>query len=150
MEIDKYGKALALAPYIGNDIKIENDVAVMCGINMFGQIETDNGLRWDIETDDIKLTSIKPLNAISNEDAIEVAKILAIDYDNNETSEKHFDLAGFRVWINELFTERFAIYTGTGNEILMCIYCLQAKNYDLPNFHLNGQTLKEAGLAIYP
>lgn len=82
---------------------------------------------------------LKPLSAITDEDAIEVAKIYFDD-------EKEL-LPPDGVWIIEeiIIKNKTCKYK---RAILIYQY-LQSKGYDLPNFHLEGKTLHEVGLAIY-
>jgi hypothetical protein len=106
---------------------------------------------------------LKPLSAISDEDAIEVAKLL-----NDKC--KHFSLVRenplTRVYVKRTesdndgaiveFNRNHFWYEYDGNTIpvhsdvhLHCYQFLQSRGYDLPMWQLGGKTLHEAGLAIY-
>jgi hypothetical protein len=77
---------------------------------------------------------LTPLSAISDEDAIEVAKML--DYhDSEDFSVKVFIERG--IMDNKLW-KRYDTYQ-----------YLQSRSYDLPHYLLGGKTLHQSGLCIY-
>ncbi len=82
---------------------------------------------------------LKPLSSITDEHAIEVAKILGFTVHYSENG---------KAFLKELFKDRMTFNFHPLKVLLICQY-LQSQGYDLPNYHLNGQTLKQAGIACY-
>ena len=112
-----------------------------------------NGNEFTVEG--IRFTSIRPLSAITDEEAIEVAKIFG--FENPFIYKRIYDS---RIYISNgknklsiwndgeiLFDEQPGGY-GTPLYLLAYQY-LQSIGIDLPQFLLGGKTLKEAGLALY-
>lgn len=132
-EISKETKAKVFAQYLGQITTYQNfclDPSVLHDV-LIGR--------------DIKLL-LTPLSKITDEDAIEVVKIMdpnAKDiYLSNGTIHWEYEFVG------EMFES--AIEIGSiplATPFASCQY-LQSRGYDLPNYHLNGQTLIEANLAL--
>lgn len=83
---------------------------------------------------------LKPLSAISDEHAIEVANIFDLDEDKRKAT----DLAE---WIEALFTETAGYYIDgyTGNQLLEAIDYLRSKGYALPYLGLSVEQQIEYG-----
>lgn len=120
---------------------------------------------------------LRPISAISDEDAIEVANIMCVTgkyvWGKNMSSgigterkwliidtelAPHSDWPYKRCRINYITGEVKGLFLKQGNGGMELYYMqnsllaqqfLQFKGYDLPNYLLGGKTLKEAGLAIY-
>ena len=92
----------------------------------------------EVYVEDLKLI-LKPLSSITDEDAIEVAKILKPNDEHTHNSEYG------KMYVKQLFDG----VMHTAMKYFSLYQFLQSKGYDLPNYHLNGLTLKEAGLCIY-
>lgn len=120
---------------------------------------------------------LKPLSTISDEDFIEASKLLPYDFKTDKDFDVFRGEAPFRiyrgegstvasniVYANTTGTKIFKIFVDDGTIMLddriappcytkhaLIIYqFLQSKGYDLPNYHLGGKTLEQAGLAYYP
>ena len=143
-------KAKVFAQYLGQKVKCvsrEDDIPEVTDfiVNIFkDELIGVGNYEFYFNEDDIKLL-LKPLSSITDEDAIEVTKILDISYSKTGEQE-YYDLAGFVDYIeNEFFNEK--IYSV--KSIIILTQFLQSKGYDLPNYLLDGKTLFESGLAIY-
>lgn len=90
------------------------------------------------------LTSVSD---ITDERAIEVAKILSVSYSNSPVSNAHFDITGLSYYLKELFERGSDITERSGFQILQLVDYLRSKGYMLPAF---GYDLYEAGIAIKP
>lgn len=77
---------------------------------------------------------LKPLSAISDEDAIEVCNML-------ETVNPQFFL--------DSLNGKGGVYRKHTVDSILTYQFLQSKGYDLPHYLLDGKTLHEAGLAVY-
>jgi len=140
MEITNEIKAKVFAQYLGQKCKIKNFEPIYvlshAGIAHIGITDEVNNVGSPCGFNEIEIL-LKPLSQISDEDAIEVAKIQykSIDaerlYHNAETGKCSAALCN--------------IPTLCG---FACQF-LQSRGYDLPNYLLGGKTLNEAGLAIY-
>lgn len=94
---------------------------------------------------------LTPLSEISDEDAIQANKIMGFEYSNEDGSEAHFDLEGFRDWITEMFN--WEQITVDGKTFLQLFQYLISKSYAVPLFFgvdhwSNGKTAIELGIAI--
>lgn len=89
---------------------------------------------------------LKPLSSITDEDAIEVAKLI---FEKSYSSDKKHDQLVLQKCQAEVFVKTMNDTPNTGVEKLFIYQFLQSRGYDLPQHLLNGKTLKEAGLAIY-
>lgn len=74
---------------------------------------------------------LKPLSLITNEHAIEAANFLNVSYSNNWRDGAHFDLYGFREWINEVF-DGIEYLSLVGYNVIRVIDYLRSKSYALP------------------
>lgn len=87
-------------------------------------------IRHNVRKELLKLI-LKPLSSITDEDAIEVQKLI-----------------GFRA--NRKFKQFIEMCNATSPESAIEIYqFLQSKGYDMPHYLLGGKTLEESGLAVY-
>lgn len=85
------------------------------------------------------LLILKPISAISDEDAVECLKIHEmIQHSNGMYVTEFSHISKIKIAIQAITVFRADAYQ-----------FLQSKGYDLPNYILGGKTLKEAGLAIY-
>ena len=91
------------------------------------------------DTSNTKLI-LKQLSAISDGDAIEVAKIISYRKTNLEHLKED---------IFDFFVDDNLIIKSTVISINSSFQYLQSKGYDLPQYLLGGKTLKEVGMAIY-
>lgn len=120
-----------------------------------------------IENNNWKLI-LKPLSKISDEDAIEVAKILGFEILN---AEYKVHRTGKRVFIVEKGNDEFATegcklffknesldgfivsnnlpHDFSPDSVCLAFQFLQSRGYDLPQYLLDGKTLFESNLAIY-
>jgi len=100
------------------------------------------------DTSNTKLI-LKPLSAISDEDAIEVCKL------QQEFKEQKDIKVGFYIDIkNNGCLDCIIEWDGYKHDYFQPVYSttyqfLQSKGYDLPQYLLGGKTLQECGLAIY-
>lgn len=86
---------------------------------------------------------LKPLSSITDEDAIEVAKMI----NGMASIMKEKDLIGEgKYFIDECFYSNIEYYP---SYVINVYQYLQSKGYDLPQYLLGGKILFEAGLAIY-
>lgn len=89
---------------------------------------------------DCHVLKLRPLSAITDEDAIEVSKICGYKHDQNKWGR--FVAQNFVQQREDALTHTLVVSAS--------IYqYLQSKGYDLPSWYLGGKTLHEAGLAIY-
>jgi hypothetical protein len=96
---------------------------------------------------------LTPLSDISDEHAIEVAKILGVSYSNNPESEAHFDITGLAFYLKELFELNGELREIASYRIIQCFQYLISKGYDVPlwfgiDHWANGQTAIQLGIAI--
>lgn len=153
MEITDEIKFSALAPYYNQYLAYggDNEHPDRVGY-MLNQIEEGYSHGSKFEYWKVKL---KPLSAISDEDAIEVAKIFGVKYKirRSDVNPCLFKVHGTYETI--MFDSNSVVFddgngeTGCTAESLFVYQYLQSKGYDLPNYHLGGKTLFEAGLCIY-
>jgi hypothetical protein len=129
MEISNEIKAKVFAQYLGQ--KVITDVEMterLEGVEL-DCIRTDIGIyHFSVHNDEVLV--LRPLSAITDEDAIKCAKI----YHGNSCD---YSARSFKAVI-EMLAEKSIVYQ-----------YLQSQGYDLPNYLLGGKTLQEAGLAIY-
>lgn len=132
MEISNEIKARVFAQYLGQQFKNHNGVQGMITCFALSQM-----LRGEIGM----LAILRPLSDITDEDAIEVARI-AVMPANPES--------GWRI-VKALFVMD---YTGWIDNVShhhipsICQYLIE-QGYDLPQRLLGNKTLKEAGLCVY-
>lgn len=130
MNITNETKAKVFAQYLGHNIYWQAIIGTLNAHNLVGASSP---------IEDARLL-LKPLSAISDEDALDVAKFL---WPNNTEYQKAYD---GKYYVDNLFNEDFEMYSPNSITIYQI---LQSKGYDLPNYLLGGKTLHEAGLAIY-
>lgn len=137
MQITNEIKAKVFAPYVGSECEYKwwnREDEIFKGKiipKIFESLYNNDGVITYC------VAKLKPLNAITDEDAIELTKILFWKYQdakNGRSIITNLDLC------NDLLT---------GFEMFTICQFLQSRGYDLPNFHLSGKTLFECGLCIY-
>jgi hypothetical protein len=156
MEITNEIKAKVFAQYLGQ-YSYKDYSAQGLGIRREKLVGVEeNGIIWIWDAlshraenrPDAKLI-LKPLSSITDEDAIEVAK-LQQEYEQKEEIRVAFSIDEKNNGCLDCLIE----YKGYSHDYWQPVYSptfqyLQSKGYDLPNYLLGGKTLKEAGLAIY-
>ena len=143
MEITNETKAKVFAQYLGQFAGLENIksryVLTYCLSDTYGISLKDCIVL------DYKLI-LKPLSAITEQDATEAAKLTGADITEHNLHE--WDLSALTKNFEQVFLAADEPSL-TGTQGLMAIGFLQSKGYDLPNFYLGGKTLHQSGLAIY-
>ena len=154
MEITNEIIIKVLVQYLGQEMAFKTDLSLKnqkLTIYLLNTLIT-NGFWWR----DTKLI-LKPLSAITDEDAIEVAKLAKPKWINL----KEFTVKRFITWTEvnvggydtvQIFSEgniRQDTYEQKAIEFYRAYQYLQSKGYDLPNYFLGGKTLEQSGLAIY-
>jgi hypothetical protein len=133
MEITKEIKCKVFAQYLGRDLKTQTGTVQLVGIHVdnfnrvFDAVVLNGNVTHTSETENVKLI-LKPLSAITDEDAIVIHKI---------AQSQFLTVLQAKEYIDDYATKS------------TCYQYLQSKGYDLPNYLLNGKTLKEVDLAIY-
>lgn len=132
MEITNEIKAKVFAQYLGQKVWYN-------GTGSTNSIMDGNKLY----SNDYKLL-LRPLSAITDEDAIEVANLNYVPeyFDGDNKSAANLG----RYWVKQIREMR---HDDTPKYVWLTFQYLQSKGYDLPHYLLGGKTLKEAGLAIY-
>lgn len=141
MEITNEIKAKVFAQYFGERITIGNkdtyeSLVGIKGINSIYTGVNPMGVDKWYKISACQLI-LKPLSSITDEDAIEVAKICY-----HWQKEKHTSAHG-KTLING------QSYLASHIDWIYTYQFLQSKGYDLPNYLLGGKTLHESRLAIY-
>ena len=159
--ISKEIKAKVFANYLGEEIIVpdQTENSTLAAVNINGYIFTedcDSDGGYPIE--DCKLI-LKPLSSLTDEHAIEVVcfkeKILkGFEVVKIWRYEKHMAVE-FK-WISDGVNNADGFsYSGNGigfraKDLTVEQYQMIVNfGYDIENYHLNGKTLKQAGLAIY-
>lgn len=148
-EISNETKAKAMLPYMGQPVKMVEDGKLgyleSIGLNKYLTTATiyfdDTNDDWMVynSMDEFKLI-LSPLSAITDEDAIELSKILEESNDNIE------DLIYFgKYWVKRVEKNESI----NANTCIAIYQFLQSRGYDLPNHYLNEETLFKAGLCVY-
>lgn len=121
-------------------------------IGLLLENETNITNHTNYNTDQCKLI-LKPLSAITDEDAIEVLNIL-MGRKGSYYKDWHINMQ--EQWLKIIKLELTENFGSTQLKILpyfknmfMVNQFLQSKGYDLPNFLLDGKTLFESNLCIY-
>lgn len=140
MNITNETKAKVFAQYIGQNIQWGDSRNRIITMRLNGD-EIDKTSRGELNYLELpKKLILKPFSAITDEDALDVAKFL---WPNNTEYQKAYD---GKYYVDNLFNEDFEMYSPNSITIYQI---LQSKGYDLPHYLLGGKTLHEAGLAIY-
>lgn len=112
-----------------------------------------DGIAWWLDYDAKRIRpELLSLKNISDEHAIEVAKILGVEYAKEPFgSDKHFDKEGLIQFVQEIFTNAYCDAVAC-NAIKLFQY-LQSLGYDVPLYFgldnpNNGKTAIELGIAI--
>jgi hypothetical protein len=103
-------------------------------IGLLLENETNVTNHTNYNTDQCKLI-LKPLSAITDEDVIELYKIMVGD----DFDERYI----------ETFKKGEGVKIDNIMKNVIAYQWLQSKGYDLPQYLLGGKTLQEAGLAVY-
>ncbi len=154
MEITNEIKAKVFAQYLGQKVYSETDFPKRN--TLLGVIEDIGVTRWYKEEGGLEdsfvighlkgdtFLLLKPLSSITDEDKIELGQCFNVTTDE-------FDNTIYKA-LSDIFINQFlekGNLTYTVYTILHAFQLLQSKGYDLPQYLLDGKTLKEAGLAIY-
>lgn len=130
------------------ELKITNEIKSKVLAQYYNKMYVSDGRKYRLtgeRIDNIQCGEngkliLKPLSEITEEDAIEVDKIISPQY----SEVKHFHtVTRGKVWIKDILA---------GNQvsnIIQVYQFLQSKGYDLPNYFLGNKTLQESGLAVY-
>ena len=186
MEITNEIKAKVFAQYLGQIILCNQNFTLWHDDEGQGITDYKKGdiVNYDLLSLDVRpffeyvpsiILKLKPLSAITDEDAIEVAKLLFINpvhewkvlryekhiyfldvksIQNLETCSIEYNVNIF--WLAHSIKGSHQIIGHEDkipfllSESYNTVYqFLQSKGYDLPHYLLNGKTLKECGLAIH-
>lgn len=152
MELSNEIKKQISFQYFGQQYRYKNEFGTFGGI--IGNDESLHHFPKHISSDSFRII-LKPLISITDEEAIEMAKIFGgVDGEiilNRPTDLKNDDIHfSVQVYRNvpdfkSYSTPKYWI-DGYGIEAYQW---LQSKGYDLPHYLLGGKTLQESGLAIY-
>lgn len=148
--MSKEDRARVFALYLGCDLDLGDNehTATLAGVGMddFTSIEHSTGSYGEhsIHDQSTKLI-LKDLSEISDEDAVEVAKILKVSYSNNPESDACFDITGLAYFLQELFETGSDVMSVTGDKFLLLSDYLRSKSYMLP---YKGQDLFTTGIAV--
>lgn len=139
MEITNEIKAKVFAQYLGQKVNAEGSRLELISV-CFNHIVCYNPPIGEVEGDEVEFDfsiylMLKPLSAITDEDAIEVAKI-------TQENESYHNAGVGKMVVKGKWKFNMEKY-------FFIHQFLQSKGYDLPNYLLGGKTLHEAGLAIY-
>lgn len=153
MEITNEIKAKIFAQYLGQEFKWseetdEDYTPILSAVNIGGSVfseEADDSGEGCYSINECKLI-LKPLSAITDEDAIEVAKLI---FGKSYNQEKGHDQLVLKKCQAEAFIKTMNDTPLTGRESWFIYQFLQSHEYDLPQYLLGGKTLKECDLAIY-
>lgn len=171
MEIKKETKAKVFAQYLGQRCLSGH---WLVGVNFGNEItrpllmtENKGSTTIDWEADfNMDMLELKPLSSITDDDAIEVAKIIRKDEEFKISSISKDSVIieskdGFvTIFLDFGITSVYKEYESQkidrcpesfidDYKIVSVYLYLQSKGYDLPNYLLGGKTLKETGLATY-
>jgi len=150
MEISNEIKARVFAHYLGQKMKDycaepENDICTLTQVDVQHGCVADEHGNFDIKFNDVRLL-LRPPNAITDEDAIEVGRIIGHDFGDYAEGKSKVLYFG-KKYIQEAFdVEWINRHVQTSWQVGQF---LQLRGYDLPNYLLGGKTLHEAGLAVY-
>lgn len=134
-------KAKVMAPYIGAkcEYKWNREDDLLTGKltpRILESLYLDNGVINHC------VIEIKPLSEITDEHVIEVLKI------SGHTNIKSIIIVLDGIWINFQNTgfRKFVFFNDLDSE---SVEYLRDKGYDYKHYLLNGQTLQQAGMAVY-
>ncbi len=167
-DISQEIKAKAISPYLGQNIVTEEgetlelisiSIDPLIGYRKPYLIDEDGGDEAEISMDSYWKLLLKPISSITDEHAIEVMCFKEKTLKGFEVVkiwryEKHMTVE-FK-WISDGVNNADGFsYSGNGigfraKDLTVEQYQMIVNfGYDIENYHLNGKTLKEAGLAIY-
>lgn len=173
--------AQVIAPYLGQDMItttrqtqgegkpskylkgkfLEIDLGMVdsfIGVLLENETEPSNHTNYNIH--EAKLI-LKPLSEISNEDAIEVGKLVGIwsEKEIEEMQPLEKETIKLLIRYGENYSKvvgskndlgiGFLDFGGSSRKLFLAHQFLQSKGYDLPHYLLDGKTLFESGLATY-
>jgi hypothetical protein len=130
MEIDNEIKDKVFALYLGQRIRFINSRNNDWSVLMPSHLYLDNEFK----------IILKPLSAITDEDAVEVAQIIMGGFEA---------LKNGKAFIKQIDKRESMVLNFHPLSTLQAFQFLQSKGYDLPNYLLGGKTLHECNLAIY-
>jgi len=145
MEISNDTKSRIFAQYLGQKVRV--------GIKSLAELTLMIDTSECISLDTLIHTNIvghklilKPISNITDEDAIEVAKILL----SNKLNDYLWNPIVGKELVGIIASRRFySFYYKNATNWVDAYQYLQLKGYDLTHYLLNGKTLQECGLAIY-
>ncbi len=156
-QISNEKKAKAFANYYGQPLSVNNQKKMVIDGKFIDLILSGELASYSF-SEDVKIV-LKPFNQMTDDDAIEVAKILGKRYyEELFPEEKPQDLKINKMsgvyYIGDCLinlTTKVITYRRHPDSVAMfqAYQYLQSKGYDLPNYFLGGKTLHESGLAIY-
>lgn len=130
-----------MAQYLGHTVSFNFGKSILLGV-----AQTEYGLIALLEDDQEELIEdvwleLTPIHKISEEDAIEVAKIMGFRSALSENG---------KAFVNEAFVTPTAMtFNFHALKAVEAYTLLQARGYDLPNPHLGGRTLGQAECAVF-
>ena len=171
IEITNDVKAKMFALYLGQRIKYSGihwnytyvwlEVVSLIERSIQSVYKDPQGSEQNADFDD-HVIILKPLSKITDEDAIMVGQLCGIGLDNEcivfERDAERVIVeqkkpTGIQCWIwydAEFFLENsFKEKSISSHTPIEAYQYLLSRGYDLPQYLLNGRTLKESGLAIY-
>ena len=161
MEITNEIKAKVFAQYLGHRVELDNGgskvTKTLCAVGGINDEAEYIKLRVGnfahavfVKENSFKLI-LKPLSAITDEDAIDIAVLAGMVRPMNRFE---FVISRHINYTKRILSEYFEGYKPTeeiitGNVWLSIYQFLQSKGYDTPQYLLGGKTLAQSGLAIY-
>jgi len=163
MEITNEIKSKVFAQYLGNKVEYQDRTGIICTYYLPANAnykssywicsleeEGNREMSCSANINDCKLI-LKPISALTNEDAIEVAVLAGMVRPMNRFE---FVISRHINYTKHILSEYFEGYRPTeeiitGNVWLSIFQYLQSKGYDIPQHLLGGKTLFECELAIY-
>ena len=142
MKITDEIKTKVIAQYIGQRMLSGHYLIGICFGDkeerplLLSEKQNSTQLDWEA-TFEMDSLLLKPLSSITDEDAIEVAKIEGF-IDGKNYSLLLIGLSRIKSLERNQLDMNWKAYQ-----------YLQSKGYDMPNYLLGGKTLQESGLAIY-
>ncbi len=141
MEISNEIKSKMFAQYLGQEVRRDNYTTIQEKLTVPVLEYISDFIIWDT----CKLI-LRPLSAITNEDAIEVANIMASPHIAMRLEKDETKIKDCKYWIENGL---IATFTNNSYKHFAAYQYLQSRGYDLPQYLLDGKTLFETGMAIY-
>ncbi|MES2285815.1 MAG: hypothetical protein V4547_09025 [Bacteroidota bacterium] len=136
MEITNEIKAKIFAQYLGQKIQWRDTSETEVTTLTISELDRSEKITFLC----IKLL-LKPLFAISDEDALAISVIMQFTELEEETTKIEY--------IKQVIPNLYPCSSCSKLIVLNVFQFLQSKGYDLPQYLLGGKTLFESGLAIY-